>query len=117
MSRDLKRLLQVAAGEVQGALEDTRDSLGVAAAAATATAVGTQTGGAVAATRESVDALEEKLREVKRTAGELETERSRLGGELDEALGELSRVQGLLRDKTAEVRYSGTTVGVSCGWD
>lgn len=105
MSGDLKRLLQVAAGEVQGALEDTRDSLGVAAGAATATAVGTQTGGGVIPTRDNVDALEEELCGVKVAARELETEKSRLDRELREALGELAEVQGLLRDKTAEVRH------------
>lgn len=104
MSGDLKRLLQVAAGEVQGALEDTRDSLGVAVAAATATAVGTQTAGGVIPTKDNVDALEEELCGVKAAARELETQKLRLDDELGGALEELAKIQGLLRDKTAEVR-------------
>ncbi len=118
MSGNLKRLLEATAGEVQGALEDTRDSLGVAAAAAataaaaTATAAaGTQTEGDLSFTRESVDALEEELRRATAAAGALEAEKSRLDGELGKAAGELSKVQGLLREKTAEVcswpSYSG----------
>lgn len=113
MSGNVKRLLEIAAGEVQGALEDTRDSLGVAAAAAspptpapTTAAVGTQTqqesGGP---TREGMDALEEQLRDATAAARALEVEKSRLGGELGTAVGELAKVQGLLREKTAEVRF------------
>lgn len=110
MSGNVKRLLEIAAGEVQGALEDTRDSLGVAAAAAAtaaaaaATEVGTQTQESVGPTKERVGALEERLREATAAARALEVEKSRLDGELGAAAGELAKVQGLLREKTAEVR-------------
>lgn len=107
MSGNVKRLLEIAAGEVQGALEDTRDSLGVAAAATAtaATAVaGTQTQQeSVGHTKEEVDALEQKLRDATAAARALEAEKSRLDGELGTAVGELAKVRGLLREKTAEV--------------
>eukprot|EP00903_Cladosiphon_okamuranus_P008266 g7956.t1 len=110
LSGNVKRLLEIAAGEVQGALEDTRDSLGVAAAATAATAtaaVGTQThreSASAGPTKEEVDALEEQLRDATAAARALEVEKARLDGELGTAVGELSRVQGLLREKTAEAQ-------------
>ena len=111
MSGNVKRLLEIAAGEVQGALEDTRDSLGVAAsavagrAAAATAVVGTQTQQeGVGPSKEEVDALEQQLRGAAESARALEAEKSRLGGELGTAVGELAKVQGLLREKAAEVR-------------
>lgn len=117
MSGNVKRLLEIAAGEVQGALEDTRDSLGVAAAAAAtatapATAVGAQKQESVGPMKESVDALEEELRDSTAAARALEAEKSRLGRELGTAVGELAKVQGLLREKAAEVRLRRS--GVCC---
>lgn len=122
MSDNVKRLLQLAVGEVQGALDGTRESFGLATAddghhrsdatdpqlrtgvaSATANAVGTQTGDDVVHTREGVDILVEKLREGEAAARALEAENSRLEAELGKALGELASVQELLRDKAAQV--------------
>ncbi|CAM9948242.1 unnamed protein product, partial [Ectocarpus sp. 12 AP-2014] len=87
MSGNVKRLLQLAAGEVQGALEDTRDSLGVAGA--TAATVGTQTAqGLDGPTREEVECLEQQVVRMKAEAQALEAEKSRLSDELSAAVGE-----------------------------
>ncbi|CAM9412797.1 unnamed protein product, partial [Ectocarpus sp. 6 AP-2014] len=101
MSGNVKRLLQLAAGEVQGALEDTRDSLGVAGA--TAATVGTQTAeGLDGPTREEVECLEQQVVRMKAEAQAREADKSRLSGELSAAVGELTKVQGLLEDKMSE---------------
>ncbi|CAN0527810.1 unnamed protein product, partial [Ectocarpus sp. 12 AP-2014] len=101
MSGNVKRLLQLAAGEVQGALEDTRDSLGVAGA--TAATVGTQTAqGLDGPTREEVECLEQQVVRMKAEAQALEAEKSRLSDELSAAVGELTKIQGLLGDKMSE---------------
>lgn len=129
MSGNVKRLLEIAAGEVQGALEDTRDSLGVAASASTAAAaatkvVGTQTQEeSVGRTKAEVDALERQLCDATAAARALEVEKSRLDGELGTAAGELAKFQELLREKTAEVRCRGVPMllpspvpGSVCSW-
>lgn len=114
MSGGVKRLLQLATGEVQGALEDTMESVGLAATAAdertangggapdppavvTVTTVATQAGD------HGADGLVEELRAIEAVARALEREKARLDVELGKAVGELASVRELLRAKTAQV--------------
>lgn len=111
MSGNVKRLLQLAAGEVLGALEDTRDSFGAATPAAghTRGAPAPPRGGEAAAenpaapTRESLDVLMEQLREANAVARALEADKSRMGDELSKAVAKLAKAEGHLRDKAAQV--------------
>lgn len=111
MSGNVKRLLQLAMGEVQGALQDTRESCGLATAETehaasrmpvpqekTAAAMGTQTEHI-----KSLDVVMEELRGSEATARALEAEKARLDVELGKAIDELEGVQEKLREKTAQV--------------
>lgn len=117
MSSGVKRLLLLATGEVQGALEDTMESVGLAATAAdertangggipdppalatvaTVATVATQVGG------HGADSLVEELRTIEAVARALEREKARLDVELGKAAGELASVRDLLTAKTAQV--------------
>ncbi|CAM9440994.1 unnamed protein product [Laminaria digitata] len=110
MSGNVKRLLQLAAGEVLGALEDTRDSFGAAALTAghTVGAAAPPQGGEAAAgdpaapRRENLDLLMEQLREAKAVARALEADKMRMDDELGKAMAQLTKAQGHLRDKAAQ---------------
>lgn len=113
MSGNVKRLLQLAAGEVLGALEDTRDSFGAATPAAghmRGTLAAPQGGEAAAGDpasprRENVDLLMEQLREANAMARSLEAEKARVGDELGKAVAQLAKAQEQLRDKAAQVCF------------
>lgn len=111
MSGNVKRLLQLAMGEVQGALQDTRESCGLATAGAehaaghvslpqekTVAAISTQTENI-----KSLDVVMEELRGSEATARALEAEKARLDVELGKAIDELAGVQEKLREKTSQV--------------
>lgn len=124
MSGNVQRLLQLAAGEVQGALEDTRESFGLATAdtgrercgnsnskvtaapaVPVAAAVGTQTGHDSELGRERIDDLLEELRGAEAATRALEADKARLDAELGRAVEEVAGAQRLLREKTAQVGY------------
>lgn len=113
MSGNVKRLLHLAAGEVLGALEDTRDTFGVATPAAghtrgalAAPQGGEATAGDPASPRgENVDLLMEQLREANAVARSLEAEKARVGDELGKAVAQLAKAQEQLRDKAAQVCF------------
>lgn len=117
MSDNVKRLLQMAAGEVQSALEDTREAFGLAPAddghqrdvvsgglpvVASATA-GTQTRVDVVSAQQSADAVAEDVRRMEAASHAPEIEKARLDLELEKVVGELAHTQNLLRHKTAQV--------------
>ena len=111
MSSNVKRLLQLAAGEVLGALEDTRGSLG----AATSTADHARgvlpavpggkaaAGDPVAPNGAGLDLLTEQLRGANAVARALEADKLRLDDELKKVVAQLAECQEHLRDKTAQV--------------
>lgn len=112
MSGNVKRLLQLAAGEVLGALEDTRDSFGAATPAAgntrgtLAPSQGWEAGAGdpAALRRENVD-LTEQLREANSVARALEADKARTDDQLGKAVAQLAEAQGHLRDKAAQVCF------------
>ena len=113
MSGNVKRLLQLAAGEVLGALEDTRDSFGAATPAsghpreALAPSQGWEAGAGdpAAPRRENVDILTEQLREANSVARALEADKARTDDQLGKAVAQLAEAQEHLRDKAAQVGF------------
>ncbi|CAM9394029.1 unnamed protein product, partial [Sphacelaria rigidula] len=101
MSRSVKSLLQLATGEVEGALEATSNSAGSRREKATAT---TQTeNGVWWGGREVLDKLKEELGMAKTTTEILQQENARLEQELDRATAQLGEVGEMLDSKTAQV--------------
>lgn len=113
VSSNVKRLLQLAAGEVQGVLEDTRESFGLATTvdgknkSSSDPQVGTLSMGTQTEDDPSgktrVEVLMEELRGAGAAVKALEAEKIRVETKLSQSAVELAKVQELLRGRTAQV--------------